>query len=119
MKIVHNRTKEDLDILYNDSALTFEGCTLDEDNLLWLVDWLNHNDAGFIGEPTFYVTSGELMNDIYHLTGTNAYPYDLNIVSIKLDDLSDFRGIIIERFKLGGRWFDDIVENNARREVED
>lgn len=67
----------------------------------------------------FYVTSGKDMNEFCGgLTGDNAYPDDLSIVSIKLSDIKDVSKIILRRFEVGGRWFDDIVDNNRRRETE-
>ena len=84
----------DLQDLYDGSALTFEGTTLDDDNLEFLIRWFNEHDCD-MKVKNFYKVTGKLMNDTYHLTGDNAY---------------------IPRFELGGRWFDDIVENNARRE---
>ena len=56
------------------------------------------------------------MDDIYGLTGTNAYPYNIHLVSIKLSDMEDFKEIVMPRFSVGGRWFDDIVNNNERRQ---
>lgn len=56
------------------------------------------------------------MNDNYNLTGSNAYPNNLTLISIKTDDIKNLNAIIIPRFEVGGRWFDDIVDNNARRE---
>ena len=48
------------------------------------------------------------MNAHYHLTGTNAYPDDLNIFAIY-----PFKGLAM---MYGARWFTDIVDNNTRRE---
>ena len=105
----------DLQDLYDGSALTFEGTTLDDDNLEFLIRWLNEHDCD-MKVKNFYKITGKLMNDTYHLTGDNAYPNMLTILCIKLDDLTNPSNIFIPRFELGGRWFDDIVENNARRE---
>ncbi len=55
------------------------------------------------------------MNKVYHLTGDNAYKDSLNILCIKLSDLSNVAAIVIPRFEIGGRWYDDVVNNNARR----
>lgn len=67
----------------------------------------------------FYVISGKLMNESYHLTGTNAYPNDVTIVCMKNgEDIEVNSALCIQRFEFGGRWFDDIVDNNARRELE-
>ena len=51
-----------------------------------------------------------------NLKGSNAYKDELTIVSVKLSDLSNVNAIVIPRFEIGGRWFDDIVDNNARRQ---
>lgn len=53
------------------------------------------------------------MNDFYTLSGKNAYPDDLNIVVIKLSNLVNPNKLITKRFEFGGKWFDDIVDNNA------
>ena len=34
---------------------------------------------------------------------------------IKLSDLINPSAIVFKRFDFGGRWFDDVVDNNARR----
>ena len=56
------------------------------------------------------------MNINYGLTGSNKYKDDLTIVSIKNEDIKNLGAIIIPRFQVGGRWFDDIVNNNVCRE---
>jgi hypothetical protein len=116
MNIINVTTKEQLDALYNQSALTWEGLIADEENLNAIKEWLNAHGAILEdAEPTFHITSGELMNDTYGLTGDNAYVHDLTILSVtNIDQMK----IIIPRLSVGGRWFDDIVDNNARREVE-
>lgn len=114
MEIIRTTNVEELNALYNNSALTWEGLSLEEDNLDALKGWLNQYTS-LINER-IYVTTGKLMNDTYNLTGSNAYPNDLNIVSIMLDDIENPSAIFISRFDVGGRWFDDIVDNNARRE---
>ena len=53
------------------------------------------------------------MNEQYGLSGSNAYPEDCTIVSVT--DINQM-AITIPRFEVGGRWFDDIVDNNTRRE---
>lgn len=116
MKIIHVSTKEQLDALYNRSALTWEGLTSDEENLNDVKEWLAENGAILNDfEPQFHIITGKLMNEIYGLTDTNAYPEDLTIVSVT--DIYTLK-IALARFQVGGRWFDDIVDNNARREVD-
>lgn len=110
------RCKEaELDELYSGSALTFEGTCIDEGNLEWLINWFKEHDCTMKSQD-FYVISGKLMNSTYKLTGDNQYPDDLNILCIKLSDLTNITKLACARFELGGRWFDDVVDNNASRE---
>lgn len=116
MNIINVSTKEQLNNLYNQSALTWKGLTSDEENLNAVNEWLNTNGAIIADtEPTFHIITGELMNTAYGLTGDNAYADDLTIVSVTDIDMTK---IILARFQVGGRWFDDIVDNNAMRERE-
>jgi hypothetical protein len=115
MRNIIECTEKDLDMLYDDWALTFEGTTIDNENLDYLVDFLKQHDCEMLKDD-FYVISGRLMNSHYHLTGDNAYPDSLIILSIKLSDLSNVESIALPRFEIGGRWFTDIVNNNALRE---
>ena len=65
-----------------------------------------------------FTWKGELMNQIYQLTGSNAYPEDLTFVSIPLSMFNNNIGkLALVKFQLGARWLDDIVDNNARREL--
>lgn len=102
MTIIEVKTKEDLQKLYKCSAMTWEGLRK-EDFGLALKDC---SAKGMDG--TGYLTSGKTMNKLCHLTGSNAYPDDLNIFSI-----TDYHGFAIN---YGARWMDDIIDNNARRE---
>ena len=113
MNVINVTTKEQLDALYNQSALTFEGLSSDEDNLKAVRNWLEEHGAITYTEPDFHIISGEFMNEVYGLSGSNAYPEDLTIVSVT--DI-DQMAIVIPRFGCGGRWFDDIVDNNRMRE---
>ena len=112
MNIINVTTKEQLDTLYNQSALTWEGLDTDEENLKAVRDWLEDYGAIKYVEPDFHIISGKLMNEAYGLSGDNAYPEDLTLVSVT--DIDQIR-ITLARFEVGGRWFDDIVDNNARR----
>lgn len=111
--------ESDLETLYNNSALTIEGLSKDS-----IKDWVKVLDKFFTDEARekgveVLIVPGKLMNDHYGLTGNNAYPDDLSIVAFKtLDYFGDIGKLAIERMSWGGRWFDDIVENNARRERE-
>lgn len=104
-------TKEQLDKLYNNSAFTIEGLT--EESIPDMIAWLEENTVFTSNEPVVYVTKGHVMNLAYNLSESNAYDSDLNIVSVIDVDLIK---IALKRFNVGGRWFDDIVDNNANRE---
>ena len=108
-KIVEAKTAKDLEELYNCSALTIEG--LDPDSI---PDFVEHViEMGGTVKKVVDIR-GSLMNQVYGLTGTNAYPDRLDIVSI----VGNTVPLTMDRFNWGGRWFDDIVDNNAHREQE-
>ena len=106
---------EDLDALYQDSALTIVG--LAEKAIPDFVNWIEQYTK-LRKNCYVYKISGETMNAYCGNTGDNCYPNNLTIVSVKLSDMKDATTIIIPRFMVGGRWFDDIVDNNRRRESE-
>lgn len=113
---VEVKTREQLDGLK--SAITLEGLSLGPDGSEAFADWC-HGFAKFKDPvPKCYVTKGGTMNRLLGLTGTNAYPDDLNIVSFGLDGFEDWQKLVMPRFEIGSRWLDDIVENNLRREKE-
>lgn len=115
MKTINVTSKAQLEALYNQSALTWEGLTAAEENFEAVMDWLVNLGAVIDGkEPTFHIITGEFMNAIYGLKGSNAYADILTIVSVT--DINQTK-IALARFGVGGRWFSDIVDNNARREV--
>ena len=105
--VVEAKSKKDLDRLYNSSALTIEG--LDPDSVYDFADDVIAH-GGTVDE--IVMTSGKLMNKVYGLTDDNAYPDRLDIVSI----VGNTVPMTMRRFEFGGRWFDDIVDNNAWRE---
>ena len=71
-----------------------------------------------IGVPKKFNTwTGKEMNDEYKLTGDNRYRNDLNFLAFSLDGLNIGK-LAIFKLHMGDRWFDDIVDNNARREEE-
>ena len=113
--IIENKTKKELDELYEDNSLTFEGTQIEESNLDFLVKWLKEHDC-IMRTNDFYIVKGHTMNEIYNLTDDNCYPDTCNILCVKLSDLSNISSICLARFELQGRWFNDIVDNNSRRE---
>ena len=104
--------KDTLNKLYDNSALTIEG--LSESSIPDFLNWIEELTP--IKNKVVYITKGGVMNMAYGLTGSNAYQNDINIVSVMLDDMEDPMAVTLPRFQIGGRWFDDIVDNNARRE---
>ena len=111
MEIKTLTTLEELESL--GSALTMEG--LAEDSISEFIDWVKQYTP--MKSETAYIIKGKTMNDVYMLTGNNKYPDDCTIVSIKLEDMENSMAVVMPRFHIGARWFDDIVMNNAAREV--
>lgn len=100
--------------LYKGSAFTIEGAGGD------LNEWdeginsmLANEEIGHVN--TFYTYTGAQMNAYYGLTGSNAYLSDLTFLSFLLNGL-DIGKLAMFKLQFGARWFDDIVDNNARRE---
>ena len=109
--------RKTLDELYKESAFTIEGLSSDDKSLGQLAEWVKHLTE--FKREDFYIIEGRTMNREYNLTGTNAYPEkDCTLVCIKLTDLVKPLALTMPRFQVGGRWFDDVVDNNARREAE-
>lgn len=120
-KQVVNKTlvtnKEQLDELYNSSALTLIGLEKSDESINEFIDWIKQYSE--VSNPlNVYIISGSTMNKQYNLTGNNRYNDDLTIVSIKNEDIKQLMRIVIPRLEIGGRWFDDIVDNNIWREEE-
>ena len=100
MEIIKVETKEQHKALNDCSAMTWEG--LIEEDFGTALDMCGAEGA------KGYVTTGKVMNEICHLTGSNAYPDDLTIFSI-----DKYKGLAI---MVGARWMDDILSSNADRE---
>ena len=112
IETIHIFSAEDLKALYDDSALTITG--LKVDSIPDFVKWVESYTK--LLRRRAYIVSGKVMNSYCGLTGDNAYQDDLNLVAIKLSDIADYTKIVLPRFQVGGRWFDDIVDNNRRHE---
>lgn len=94
------------------SALTIEGIT--DETIPDFLDWIKKYTP--IAKEDVYITKGATMNELLNLTGNNAYPDDLTIVSVRLDDMQNPNAVILPRFAIGARWLDDIINNNLMRE---
>lgn len=107
--------KEQLDYLYNQSALSIEGVHARTDSDRAMLKRVFEERYGIdTKEMALHTIDGKTMNKFYKLTGDNAYQDNLHILSItglptgkQLDNL---------KTDLGMRWFDDIVDNNRLRE---
>lgn len=109
---IANTDAKTLKELVDGSALTVEG--LAESSIGDFLDWIEKT-AG-LKVRRAYVTKGSLANREWGLTGGNVYPDDFNIVAVKLDDMEDWKKVVIPRFQIGGRWIDDVHDNAVRRE---
>lgn len=98
---------KELQKLYKGSACTQLGFMPEELHL-----YINQlADNGFIGEnPKVYTYSGKTLNEFIGVPA--AFPEDLNVFSISLDDMKDTGKFAVTlRFQMGYRWLDDIVDN--------
>lgn len=105
---------EKLQKAYRGSYYTIEGAGGDPKN--WkdiYAKMLRENGIGEIKE--WIAFTGADMNREYALTGSNAYPADYRFLAFPLDGL-DIEKLAMLKLQRGDRWFDDIVDNNARRE---
>ncbi len=114
MEILKIDSVKKCESLRSGSAFTIEGINTSSDSLGQLRDWIN--TYTLMKNERFHVISGGDMNKWYQLSGDNAYPDDLNIVCVKLEDIEDVSKIVTARFSVGGRWLDDVIDNNLRRE---
>lgn len=113
MKKIYVEDFAKLDEFYEDWSLTF--CGVIEDEIPLYLNFLK--DFTELNDEDCYIFKGKLMNEHYNLTGTNRYPDDVTFLVLKLSSIKDVGKIAVPRFQIGGRWFTDIVDNNARMEA--
>lgn len=110
-------TKEQIRELRNKSAFTFAGAGGDLN--VWMV---GVNDAlknlGINQVTNFYTWEGRVLNEMYGLTGENAYPEDLtffafDITEIPMDQIGK---LSMWKLQIGARWLDDIIDNDLAHE---
>jgi hypothetical protein len=117
MNRINVTKRTQLDELYKDWSLTFTGVAPTEENLGAVLEWVKSLTP--LKREDVYVIEGSLMNREYGLTGDNAYPEtDCNLVCVKLADMENSDAVVLPRFAVSGRWFTDIVDNNACNEAE-
>ncbi len=113
--IVVNASEDDIRQLCDNSAFTWEGFIADDEHFNKITDDLVEKTN--INLPvTFYIWKGKLFNEMYGLTGDNAYQDDLTFAAISLDNWSTLGNLPIYKIDVGARWLDDIVDNNAERQ---
>lgn len=100
------------------SAITIVGLTISKDGSEAFAEWCNNIAKFKTDNHVGYLIKGNVMNKLYHLTGDNAYPNDLNIISFALNDFVDSGKFVTSRFEIDAKWLDDIVDNNVMREKE-
>lgn len=115
MKTIKTASREDLQMLYNDSAFTYIWL-LDEEkeydsleNFLFDKCWLTKPE-----EVIMYKASWSLINVEFNLKGKNRFPKDLNIVFLPLDNFSkeEIWRLAIIKLQIWARRFDDIINNS-------
>lgn len=103
--------------LKSGSAWTWEGMNTDSGNLSAIVNWFDEQGCPLVKNEFWYILGSD-MNSWCSLTGDNAYPDDLNILCIELDNITNLELLFAKKFEVGARWLDDVVDNNERRENE-
>ena len=106
----------DFERLYKTEAMCAEGMKDpdSEDTMRYFTEAISKWD-GHPEKLYFYWCRGKDLNKHYHLTGDNQYPDELGIFFI---DWSNFgKEFKAYEHKGGFRWFSDVVDNNARREI--
>lgn len=101
------------DRAYNESWYTITGCGGDLNE--WKKGYIEMlNDSG-IGTPKKWIDfTGKEMNEMYDLVDKNKYPDDLHFLAFSLEGLNVGK-LAMFKLRMEDRWFDDIVDNNARR----
>lgn len=114
IKLTEENRLEIFKDLYDDWAATTVGLT--PEDFPMLVDFMKDECGGFKDDANFYHFSGKDMNEVFKLTGDNAYPDDLNLFAVPCRMLANVDKCALPMRQIGMRWFTDIVENNARRQ---
>lgn len=102
-----------LDRAYKESWYTITGAGGDIEE--WKTGYANMMRDRKIGVPKEWIHfTGKEMNEKYELEGDVRYQDDLNFLAFSLDGL-DINRLSFFKIRMRDRWFDDIVDNNARR----
>nr|DAX27089.1 MAG TPA: hypothetical protein [Caudoviricetes sp.] len=114
IKINDYNREEVFSAAYAGSYYTVLGCG--GDLAEWTSGYTQLLEEAKIGKPVRFITfNGSDMNTHYGLSGKNAYQEDLTCLMFPLDGL-DCGLLAMFRLRAQDKWFDDIVDNNQRRE---
>lgn len=114
IRINRDNREEIFSAAHKGSYYTILGCGggLDE----WTTGYTQFLEKAGIGTPKQFITfRGADMNMNYGLIGNNAYQDNLTCLMFPLDGLNAGR-LAMFRLRMGDKWFDDIVDNNRRRQ---
>lgn len=113
-KVDFGNCEEIFSAAYDGSYYTILGCGGNLDN--WTSGYREMLESEGIGSPKEFITfKGADMNEIYGLTGNNAYDEGLTFLMFPLDGLNVPK-LAIFKLRADDRWFDDIVDNNRRHQ---
>lgn len=111
--LAERTTKDKIKELINNSAFTFEGVKLDDEDLKLRYDTMQ-SEFNIInpGEHEVYMFTGKDLVEAAEPEYTmRDYPEDVYLVSIPLDVFSDIGRLAMIKLIVGARWLDDIVQN--------
>lgn len=99
---------------YSESWYTITGVGGDLQE--WKDGYTKLLEGAGIGTPLeFHTFTGRDYNEAFHTTGANRYPDDLTFLTFPLDGLHIGK-LAMFKLQMQDRWFDDIVDNDLRRE---
>lgn len=104
--------------LEENSAFTWEGMTLDSENINAIADVFVEKQlvCAQTEEIIGYIWYGCTMNSLYNLHNDNQYPDDLPFLCFDRKSFNGSGNLNVFKMMVGARWLDDIVANNAVRE---
>ena len=105
--------KNIFDKLYHNEALTAEGIIIKDNNCDIIEKWFRERNNCTSNNLNMYIITGKVMNDFYHLTTDNKYPEN----NFKILCIDWITAGVRSPFKSKWRWFSDVVDNNAKREI--
>ena len=114
MDLLVVNSKDLLESLANESAITIEGIDLDEVNIF--INFMVDEKILKRQPEEVYTWTGKFMNEICKLHGDNAYQDDFHFLAIGSKYNGDFAGSHPLKLKGEYRCLDDIIGNNACKE---